>query len=564
MQGGHYWNQINGRYAPFVSANAIAGLPHMQNYLLASARYGHGEGGAGRRGSREVYGGHSHVGTMIYLGDNWPDEYRNHLFSHNLHGHQLNQQVNVRDAGGFNTVHAGQDVMFCADQQYIGVDLKYGPDGAVYISDWYDPRHCHNPNVELWDRGNGRMYRMKFDQTYQPVQVDYSSASEDELVAAQLHKNDWHVRAARLVLAVRAANDELSDSVTNKLREMATAHPEETRRLRALWALHVTNRLDLALVEKLLDDPSEHIRAWSVQLALESLDHNQFGDRLVQLAKEDESLLVRRYLASAVQKLPDAYGWKIAETLSSQSENTSDRDLPNLLWFSIAQLMERDLERGLAIAGTTRIPELQDYVLWYAAKSSDFGREHLLNLMQDGTDQQQGWLLSLMGLGLRGMRGIDEPAGWEGVAAKLYESPNQSIRQSAESVGAAFGDQQLYLRMRDVLKREASSLPEKRHAISILAADNSQDNLPIPHETCRQLSTHAAGSSAAGEVQRRFDRRSAHRASGRLVRRNSFSSDASADQSHELVTSLAGRDRKRKNREVATHCVLCETDVCVG
>src|SRR5690606_1872279 len=103
VQGGHYWNQVNGGYAPFISAAALPGRPHMRNYMLASARYGHGEGGAGKKGSRKVYGGHSHVGTMIYLGDNWPVEYRNHLFTHNLHGHQINHQVNVREAGGYNT-----------------------------------------------------------------------------------------------------------------------------------------------------------------------------------------------------------------------------------------------------------------------------------------------------------------------------------------------------------------------------------------------------------------------------------------------------------------------------
>ncbi len=73
MQGGHYWNQVNGGYAPFISSVAASNQPAMKNHLLASARYGHGEGGAGKQGSREVYGGHSHVGTMIYLGDNWPD-----------------------------------------------------------------------------------------------------------------------------------------------------------------------------------------------------------------------------------------------------------------------------------------------------------------------------------------------------------------------------------------------------------------------------------------------------------------------------------------------------------
>ncbi len=52
IQGGHYWNQVNSGYARFISATALPGMPWMKNYLLASARYGHGEGGVGKTGNR--------------------------------------------------------------------------------------------------------------------------------------------------------------------------------------------------------------------------------------------------------------------------------------------------------------------------------------------------------------------------------------------------------------------------------------------------------------------------------------------------------------------------------
>jgi len=152
VQGGHYWNQSNANHAPFIIGNPPADFPEFRNYLLASARYDHGAGGAGKPGSDAIYGGHSHVGTMIYLGDNWPDEFRGHLFTHNLGGHQINQQINRPLGSGFDTVHAGKDQFFCSDPKYVAVDLQYGPDGAVYMIDWYDQQHCHNPNVENWDR----------------------------------------------------------------------------------------------------------------------------------------------------------------------------------------------------------------------------------------------------------------------------------------------------------------------------------------------------------------------------------------------------------------------------
>ncbi len=69
VQGGHYWNQANSNHAPFIAAGKVAwnpgNEPVFRNFLPSSAGYGHGEGGAGKPGSRAVYGGHSHVGTMI-------------------------------------------------------------------------------------------------------------------------------------------------------------------------------------------------------------------------------------------------------------------------------------------------------------------------------------------------------------------------------------------------------------------------------------------------------------------------------------------------------------------
>jgi hypothetical protein len=83
----------------------------------------HGAGGAGKAGTDAIYGGHSHVGTMIYLGDNWPDEFRGHLFTHNLGGHQINHMINKPLGSGFETVDEGHDMAFCSDPKYVAVDL---------------------------------------------------------------------------------------------------------------------------------------------------------------------------------------------------------------------------------------------------------------------------------------------------------------------------------------------------------------------------------------------------------------------------------------------------------
>ena len=66
-------------------------------------------GGEGAHG--EAGGGHAHAGAMIYLGDNWPDAYRNHIFMCNLHGNRVNQDVLERTGSGY-VAHHGKDFLF--------------------------------------------------------------------------------------------------------------------------------------------------------------------------------------------------------------------------------------------------------------------------------------------------------------------------------------------------------------------------------------------------------------------------------------------------------------------
>lgn len=481
MQGAHYWNQVNSGYAPFISTQALPGRPWMVNYLLASARYGHGEGGSGKAGSNDVYGGHSHVGTMIYQGDNWPAEYRNHLFTHNLHGHQMNHVINRREAGGYNSVHAGYDVLFCGDQQYIGVDLQYGPDGSVFISDWYDPRHCHNPNAEQWDRGNGRMYRMKYDATWKPVAVDYTKASDDELVAAQSHPNDWHSRTARLELARRAADVGISGDVVENLKKMVASEPSAVGRLKALWSLHVIDHLFWQELKTALADESEYVRAWAVQLATENPSHinSTVTDELVKLARTDRSLFVHRALASAVQRVPFGAAWLMSEAICMSDDTASDRDLPLLLWHGLAPLVAVDSDRAFRLAAATQVPAIADYIHWYSAASSEIGREKLADMIAQQTGDERLRSVELLTLAVQDARNLTAPKGWSDTATSLYGMDNARVTELTETIGVAFGDAATFARIRQRISGGSMTGNALLRSLRMLSADSSPDNLPL-------------------------------------------------------------------------------------
>lgn len=486
IQGGHYWNQANANYAPFIIANPPDDFPGFRNYLLASARYDHGAGGAGVRGSDAIYGGHSHVGTMIYQGDNWPDEYRGHLFTHNLGGHQINHQINQRLGSGFETVHAGRDQFFCSDPKYVAVDLQYGPDGAVYTIDWYDQQHCHNPNTERWDRGNGRIYRLQYDATYKPVKVDLSAKTDLELVELLRHKNEWFVRTAqrllneRYVKSIQGVNgSSMDEKALARIVAMAKSDPSPTRRLRGLWAALAVGRFSFELSKATWKDPDEYVRGWTVRLWTDLEMKPEVERELVRLAKQDASPVVRLHLASAIQRVSEKSAWAIADALAQRGDDREDRNLPLLVWQGIARWMPKNLDRAFAIAAKTAMPQVADYTYWYAARLG--GKS--LNRVVASLDKLQGDTLRrrLIGIALamETQPNLPMPAAWRSVAPKLYASDDPRVRRQAERLAAVFGDDSMFPRLRETLANQKGDAEWRRHAFAVLSRAQDRASLPV-------------------------------------------------------------------------------------
>ncbi|MGE4182883.1 MAG: PVC-type heme-binding CxxCH protein [Limisphaerales bacterium] len=502
IQNGQFWNQANANYAPFIVADPPREFPSFRNYLLASARYDHGAGGAGAPGTDAIYGGHSHVGTMIYLGDNWPDEYRGRLFTHNLHGHQINQQVNRPWGSGFDTVHAGQDLLFCSDPAYVAIDLQYGPDGAVYFIDWYDRAHCHNPNAERWDRGNGRVYRLQWDDTYKPTRARLDRNSPAELVALHGHRNDWFARTARRLLHERAVAGTLPSEIIPALGDIFSTHVDPAIRLRALWTLHAVGHFTDAVADRALRDPDEYVRAWGVQLAADDreLTPSQL-ETFARLAQSDPSQVVRRHLASAIPRIPVSNAWTLIERLARHGEDREDRNLPYLLWHVAAPILATDIPRALLLADSTPLDSFADWIHWYAATlGGDALNRAVAALAAAGPDDLPRRLAGLW-LAMEPRANVPMPAAWKELAPRLDASGDPRIQRQGERLAAAFGDDSHFPRLRATLADSSASAESRRHAFGVLSRAQDRASLPV----FLQLLDDPALRPAALGILARFD-----------------------------------------------------------
>jgi putative membrane-bound dehydrogenase-like protein len=480
IRNGHYWNQANSGFAPFIMNQGPDFAPELKNYLPASARYDSGEGGAGKPGTDAVYGGHAHAGTMVYLGDNWPDIYRNQVFTHNLFGRQLNHQHNEREGSAYETLDAGYDLMYAPDQTFLGVALAYGPDGAAYMTDWSDLQHCHNPREEIWERGTGRIYRLSWAKTWHPVKVDLRSQTDVELVALHDHKNEWFVRTARRVLQERAASRPIDQAAIQSLRVKAANNGDYPTQLRALWTLHVMGALQPADYLAASSSPTDYVRAWAVQLATERSEaHLLSPETLLRLATHDSSATVRLALASALPALEPVDRWAVGVALAAHVEDAGDRFLPKVIWTGMAPLVESDFNRALDLVDRTELPALSDSLIWYVSRTAG-GREQLAQRFGRFPAKTAARAVRLMAVSLENEASLPQPPSWPEAVRQLATIGLPAPSGAAvENLSALFGDESILAKSRTALADDRASSEERQTALKLLKRAGDTTGMPL-------------------------------------------------------------------------------------
>ena len=362
----HLWHVTPGArfqrmFGQDLNPNAYGLIPSVADYI----HWGGGEWTTSR-GGQGVHdkpgGGHAHSGAMVYLGDNWPDEYRNRLFTCNIHGRRVNSDKLVLHGSGYKAERA-PDFLFSSDPWFRGLALHTGPDGGVYVSDWNDTGECHD--YEDVERDTGRIFKITYGKPARAGEtVDLAALSDAELAKLQLHKNDWHVRHARRLLAERAAAGRLTTSeATAVLLPMLKDNPDVTRRLRALWALAVIDVFDAAVLSTALKDENARVRAWAVRLEIDRRDPNRLPTAtLLKLAETDPSPRVRLALASGLQRLPVEECWPLAEVLVRFEADAVDPNLPLMLWYGLERLVAAEPQRAVDLIAKTRVPKIREYL----------------------------------------------------------------------------------------------------------------------------------------------------------------------------------------------------------
>ena len=298
----------------------------------------------------------AYSGMMVYLGGLFPAEYRDTLFFHDIHMNKQRNERVVRSGSGYKSEKNG-DFLVSEDKWFRGLQPQYGPDGSVFINDWYDKVPCHQQR-DFTDRSNGRIYKVTTDAA-KPVKVDLAKATEPELIAHQLNVNDWYVRHARRILQERG----LSAEGITALEKILLENADDTRQLRALWTLHCCGKLNEATLLKALAAKSEYVRGWAVTLACESgTPSAAILAELEKLSKADSTPLVRLKVAGALQRIPLEKRWPALTALAANEGDAKDQNIPLMLWYAAEPAVAADPVKATDLLASCKIPKVTEFI----------------------------------------------------------------------------------------------------------------------------------------------------------------------------------------------------------
>ena len=220
----------------------------------------------------------------------------------------LTNKINVARAtpdGGRYRYERLPDFLSTEDKWFRPVALHFGPDGALYIVDWYNKIISHNEVPRTHpdrDKSRGRIWRIRHRDQPRVTPPDLTRLDDRALVAQLGAPSALVSRLAWLELTDRRAT-----AVTPDLEKLAadrTAPPD--RRLAALWALESLQPISTALLLPLAADPAPTIRHEAARLAAA---HPRPESEFLSIATpllSDPSPSVRAALGDALRRVPRA------------------------------------------------------------------------------------------------------------------------------------------------------------------------------------------------------------------------------------------------------------------
>lgn len=204
----------------------------------------------------------------IVEGETFPDDWQHSIITCDFRANRVTRFSLKEDGAGYQTVQEA-DLLRTSTATFRPIDVKQGPDGALYIADWSNPIINHgevdfrDPRRDRW---HGRIWRVAFrDQKPKPIH-DFRKLSQERL-SELLIGNDRYARdrARRVLLSRRKKTLE-------QLPKWLARQSDDFAQLQGLWLYQGLRTANTSLLSQLLQNPSAEVRSAAVRVLADWAD----------------------------------------------------------------------------------------------------------------------------------------------------------------------------------------------------------------------------------------------------------------------------------------------------
>ena len=275
--------------------------------------------------------------VMLYEADLLPERYHNKLFGvEPLQGRIVYADFEPRGST-FKTKDIGFPVT-STDSWFRPVDIKLGPEGAIYIADWYDGRVAHLYTMEEQvDATRGRVYRL-VPKNSKPLPLpNLQKMSLQELIASLSSSNRTVQQLAMRTLVDREGHKALS-RIEQELKK-----PDHSTALQLLLVRYQIKEWTDQELSTFWQHRNPFVRGWSIRLACD--DHELSEDlskQMVEIAKDEPNLFVRSQIASSARRIEPTWNLAVTTALMQRESDGKDPHLPLLYWWNIESVASHE------------------------------------------------------------------------------------------------------------------------------------------------------------------------------------------------------------------------------
>jgi putative membrane-bound dehydrogenase-like protein len=235
-----------------------------------------------------------------------------------------------------------------ADPWFRPVDIQLGPDGTIYVADFYEQRIDHASHYQgRIDRDHGRVWRLGAAADPPHALPDLRADAAARLADRLADPVRWIRRAALEELVARGATATRGE-ICRRLLAAPSGAPGLLEHLCCAWRLALPSDAE---VVGWLAHPDPIVRQWTVRLAGdEGRVTSAVGSALARLAAAEPVPEVRSQLAATARRLPPAAARGLLLTLlgADMAVDGDDIHVPLLVWWAVERLLSLDRDETLA------------------------------------------------------------------------------------------------------------------------------------------------------------------------------------------------------------------------